>query len=188
MCNFIIKIEILIVTRFHEKVFNLKMINIIIIFVVSIIPFCYAISFNTLAIKLLSNEFPKTLDWRNVNGTNYVAPAHNQGSCGACWTFSTVAVVESAIAIQKKKIIKLSEQQLLDCCTECSYDGADRCSGGIREKAFEYMQNYGISASVTYGKYVSSQQPCKNTNVTARVTIFSEIYGERIISGSRLIR
>ena len=40
---------------------------------------------------------PAKLDYRNINGRNYVTPVRDQGHCGACWAFATTGALESAI-------------------------------------------------------------------------------------------
>ena len=51
-----------------------------------------------------------SLDWR-LNCA--VTPARNQGSCGACWAFSTVSVAESYIYLATGNHVSLSEQYVL---------------------------------------------------------------------------
>ncbi len=40
---------------------------------------------------------PTSIDWRNKGG-NWVSPVKDQGSCGSCWAFSSVAALESKYA------------------------------------------------------------------------------------------
>ena len=41
-------------------------------------------------------DVPALIDWR---ARGMVNPIKNQGQCGSCWTFATVAVVETHYAI-----------------------------------------------------------------------------------------
>ncbi|CAN6380693.1 unnamed protein product [Urochloa humidicola] len=87
---------------------------------------------------------PATVDWRT---TGVVTPVKNQGSCGSCWAFASVATMESALAIRTRTApILLSEQQLVDC------DGYDKgCRGGWMHNAFRWViQNRGITWAASY--------------------------------------
>lgn len=42
---------------------------------------------------------PENFDWRDVNGVNYVAPVRDQASCGSCYTFASMAQLESRVRI-----------------------------------------------------------------------------------------
>ncbi|MBF0495191.1 MAG: hypothetical protein HQK58_01235 [Deltaproteobacteria bacterium] len=64
---------------------------------------------------------PAALDWRNNNG-NYVTTPKQQGSCGSCYIFSSVAALESKTLIALKTpgvALDLSEQIPLSCCPTC---------------------------------------------------------------------
>jgi C1A family cysteine protease len=65
---------------------------------------------------------PTKFDWRT---TGKVTPVTDQGGCGACWAFGTVAVLESNILIRQNVCTDLSEQYLLSC----NHDGWS-CDGG----------------------------------------------------------
>jgi cathepsin F len=73
----------------------------------------------------------ESLDWREKKGI--VGPVTDQQSCGSCWAFSTIGSVESINAIVKGSyIIRLSEQQLVDCGKK-----THGCSGGWMGDALE---------------------------------------------------
>ncbi|XP_010545991.1 PREDICTED: KDEL-tailed cysteine endopeptidase CEP2-like [Tarenaya hassleriana] len=87
---------------------------------------------------------PVSVDWRAEGA---VTEVKNQGQCGSCWAFSTVAAVEGINQIKTKKLVSLSEQELVDCDT---YQNQG-CNGGLMEIAFEFIKrNGGITTEENY--------------------------------------
>jgi len=80
---------------------------------------------------------PATLDYR---GTILDSPVKDQASCGSCWTFGTIASIETAYARQTGKQQLFSEQALLDCVFNCDDSGCNQaCNGGFQDTAYNYM-------------------------------------------------
>merc|ERR1712086_957655 len=85
-------------------------------------------------VPLNETDVPATVDWTTKGAVN---PIKNQGQCGSCWAFGTVASVEGINAIKNKKLVSLSEQQLVNC----DVDGGDLgCKGGLPDNAFKYVK------------------------------------------------
>ncbi|CAL2033125.1 unnamed protein product [Caenorhabditis brenneri] len=79
-----------------------------------------------------------TVDWRP-----YMKPILNQLTCGGCWAFSMIAMVEGYFAIQGYDTSSLSVQQLLTCDTakDLTYGLANvGCKGGYFQIAGTYME------------------------------------------------
>lgn len=74
---------------------------------------------------------PDSLDWRNYTPA-VVVPPKDQGGCGSCWAFSTVANIEGQWALKTKSAaVSLSEEQIVDCSHSCEeYEGQKLCNGG----------------------------------------------------------
>ena len=64
-----------------------------------------------------TNAAPSSYDWRNAGR---VSKVKDQGSCGSCWAFATVANLEGLYYAKKKTMKQFSEQMLVDCDTQDS--------------------------------------------------------------------
>ena len=60
-------------------------------------------------------DLPSSFDWRKYGGVTRIK---DQGYCGSCWAFSSVAIFESAIKIATGVEEDLSEQWLVSCNTD----------------------------------------------------------------------
>lgn len=99
-------------------------------------------------------SLPVNWDWRDFG---VVTPVKNQGSCGSCWTFSTVGVIESHFMLKYGVFRNMSEQQLVDCAGGFDTFG---CKGGLPSHSYEYIDyNLGLSAEENY-PYKGVDQPC----------------------------
>ncbi|KAJ1287266.1 hypothetical protein BS78_03G418000 [Paspalum vaginatum] len=115
-----------------------------------------------------SGGLPKSVDWRKKGA---VTGVKNQGQCGSCWAFSTVAAVEGINQIVTGNLTSLSEQELIDCDTD---DGNHGCSGGLMDYAFSYIARTGGLHTEEAYPYLMEEGSCgagKRTSEAAVVTI-----------------
>ncbi len=84
----------------------------------------------------------------SLGQTAYQIRVRNQGECGSCWAFSTVATAEKKYFDQTKIQLDLSQQELVDCSEEDS-----GCDGGWPYTTYSYVKRYGISTSSSYPYY-----------------------------------
>ncbi len=85
--------------------------------------------------RLMLHAAPSSWDWRDSGN---VSSVKSQGSCGSCWDFAAIGVLE-AVLLQNESIeYDLSEQQILSCRTP-EYG----CSGGWYSWAWQYIRDNG---------------------------------------------
>uniref|UniRef100_A0A8C5SHM9 Cathepsin L1-like n=1 Tax=Laticauda laticaudata TaxID=8630 RepID=A0A8C5SHM9_LATLA len=90
-------------------------------------------------------QIPTGVDWRAKGA---VTEVKDQGNCGSCWAFSATGALEGMHFKKTKKLVSLSEQNLIDCSKE---QGSDGCKGGFMLQAFEYVRKTGgISSEENY--------------------------------------
>ncbi len=101
-------------------------------------------------------ELPSAWDWRE-HGINI--PIRDQNSCGSCWAFGTVGVMEAAMVKAGLPVVDLSEQFLVSC----NKDGWS-CKGGWI--AHKYHTNTLGRSQSTIGAVLESDMPYTATNGT----------------------
>jgi len=109
------------------------------------------------------SALPSHFSWAssdNWTGAPQVTPIRDQGTCGSCWAFATVAPFESNILIKDNNSRDLSEQYLVSCNT----DGWG-CIGGWWGHKYHYntvVPGDTVAGAVyeTSVPYVAYDAPC----------------------------
>ena len=135
------------------------------------------LNFNSMALLNLkpvtvkiSNEAPEAFDWRNQGA---VSDIKDQGSCGSCWAFATVANLEGLYAEKKGVIKTFSEQMLVDCDTSDS-----GCNGGLMEYSFAWLKKNGgfmLDSDYPYKGVKSTCKSDKSKYVDMKVTGYKKL-------------
>jgi len=113
----------------------------------------------------LNTSLPDSFDWISQGAVNAVK---NQAQCGSCWAFSTVANIEGAGFVENKKLVSLSEQELVDC-DKVADQG---CKGGLPSNAFKDMiaNKIGLELESAY-PYAAKDGTCKAVASSEKVFI-----------------
>ncbi|XP_075674359.1 low-temperature-induced cysteine proteinase [Castanea sativa] len=107
-------------------------------------------------------EIPSEMDWREEGAVTQVK---DQGSCGACWSFSATGAIEGINKIVTGSLESLSEQELVDC--DRSYNSG--CEGGLMDYAYQFViDNHGIDTEDDY-PYQGRARSCKKDKLKRRV-------------------
>lgn len=103
-------------------------------------------------------KLPEFWDWRDVNGINYVSSIRNQGSCGSCYAFASMAMLESRIRVltNNSQTPVLSTQEIVSCSPY-----AQGCEGGFPYLiAGKHAQDFGVVEEDCF-PYQGFDSPCK---------------------------
>ncbi|XP_029373229.1 dipeptidyl peptidase 1 [Echeneis naucrates] len=110
----------------------------------------------TADIAKMAAALPEYWDWRNVDGVNFVSPVRNQASCGSCYSFATMGMLESRIRIltNNSETPTLSPQQVVSCS-----EYSQGCDGGFPYLIGKYVQDFGIVDESCF-PYIAKNSPC----------------------------
>ncbi|XP_030633069.1 dipeptidyl peptidase 1 isoform X2 [Chanos chanos] len=100
---------------------------------------------------------PEHWDWRNINGVNYLSPVRNQASCGSCYSFATMGMLEARIRILTNNTEQtiLSPQHVVSCSQY-----SQGCDGGFPYLIGKYIQDFGIVDEKCF-PYLGRDSPCE---------------------------
>jgi len=108
---------------------------------------------------------PNSFDLRNVGGSNFITTVKDQGGCGSCVAFGTIAAVEGTMRKQRNNpnlAVDYSEAHLFYCHarSEGRTCGGDN-GGWWSENALNKFRDIGVADDVCY-PYTAGDQNCSN--------------------------
>lgn len=127
---------------------------------------------------ILPNNGVFSIDYSDPS-YNLVTSVKNQGTCGSCWAFSSIAEIESLFLYRHKMYLDLSEQQMVDCMNAVD-NNTNGCNGGMMDSVEFYAAQYNI-VEEKYYPYVEKDQACKQSVINLRGAF--KINGYNYISG-----
>ena len=104
--------------------------------------------------QLFTADLPASMDWRNLKGENFVTPVRNQGHCGSCYAFGSLAMLESRLKVlTNNSIEKIFSPQDVISCSRYTYG----CNGGLAYlTAGKYAEDYGVVEETCFPYYGTS--------------------------------
>jgi len=116
---------------------------------------------------------PASFDWRNVNGVNYVPEVRNQGSCGSCYAFSSMGMLEARLRILtgNTRNFTLSPQDIVSCSRL-----SQGCDGGFPYLiAGRYGKDYGL-VDEECNQYTGKNDQCRTKSDCKRYYVSNYSY------------
>ncbi|OQX83551.1 hypothetical protein B6D60_10325, partial [candidate division KSB1 bacterium 4484_87] len=110
-----------------------------------------------------ADQLLSSVDW-SVNDS----PVKNQTTCGSCWAFAAIGLVEN-LGIWND----LSEQEIVSCAP-------GDCNGGWYWDALEYIHNQGVAPEACYPYTATNgncSDKCNNPNYLAKITDYTPAQG-----------
>lgn len=122
-------------------------------------------------------DLPEKYDLRNVTLSNgstvsYVTPIRNQGELGSCWTFATMATLESNILVKEGVAYDFSEMNLLNVMSITGSEGYDyfNSAGGTYYYSSAYFTRWNGPVNETDDPYnTSSNHSAENLTVNKHI-------------------
>jgi hypothetical protein len=112
---------------------------------------------------LSAADLPASFNWED---SGKVTPVTNQGGCGSCWIFASVAALEAIYKIQAQVEYDLSEQQILSCV---SYGWG--CDGGWMDDCYQHFRDYGSILESAMPYEADDMVPCTESQHPVVATI-----------------
>jgi len=115
-------------------------------------------------------QLPENFDWNDVDGVSYVTDVRDQASCGSCYAFASMAIIEAKLRIitENARDEVFSPQDVVECS-----DLAQGCMGGFNYLiAGRYAKDQGVvhescNAYTGHDGSCSTDMSCDRTYVSS---------------------
>ncbi len=112
----------------------------------------------------MTGNYPSSIDWREKGIVNAIK---DQGQCGSCYTFASIAAIEGADAQKTGKLKSFSEQSIVDCAG-LTY-GDMGCNGGNPQGTLRFIQDNGVPLESDY-PYTAKDGKCQSYKAATQNT------------------
>lgn len=143
-----------------------------------------------LLVSLGASAAQADIDWR-AKGAVTAVQDQGDSSCNLSWAFSATGLVEGAlVSFAGKPLVKLSEQQLIDCVRDCGGSAsATACPDAAcppLDCAFRFIRANGLcsEADYPYTGHVGTCRPCTPVVPAGFATNWRRVEGESALQGA----
>jgi C1A family cysteine protease len=122
------------------------------------------------------------LDWRNVNGKSYVTPIRDQNTCGSCYAFAAVSVMESALLISYPDKFNMSLNISENSAMANTNYG---CNGGYSNVVMDAAADKNVTTEAIWpyrSTYYNGSAPATYANYANNSDYFAQPAGKTLFS------